>query len=112
MPDSMEKGARPSQEASFAPKHCTACGTAVKDYLGPPQRCLMGLVSALNEWIDVLEQQNACKDEELCREQEFHLERQNALLATIGVLEERIVQLETIFSTLKDTCDSQCFHVG
>ena len=57
----------------------------------------MGLVSALNERIDVLEQQNAWYDEELRRERELHLELQNALLATIDVLEERIVQLEAVF---------------
>ena len=99
MAESTGKGARPSQaekESISSPKHCQACGTAVKDHSGPhgPQRCLVGLVGALRERIDALEQQSARQDEQLRRKQDLHIERRNALLATIDVLEERIAHLE------------------
>ena len=97
----MGKGARPSQaekESISSPKHCQACGTAVKDHLGPhgPQRCLVGLVGALRERIDALEQQSARHDEQLRREQYtlsakmLYLRRLTSLRSVLLILRKRL----------------------
>ena len=66
----------------------------------------MGIVDALKKRIDALEQLTARHSEELRHEQDLHIERQNALLATIEVLEERILKLERAPAAVEDACSS------
>ena len=116
MAESSEKAA-PSSSADSellpSPKHCQACGVAVKDHLGPHgrQRCVAGLIDSLKQRIDVLEQLGSRHDEELRREKDLHVERQSALLATIEALEERIVCLEKASDGRKSgaaCCNCRC----
>ena len=49
-----------SQQASgnsVSPKHCSACGTFVKEHLGPhgKGRCVVGTLTALRERVEKLE---------------------------------------------------------
>ena len=77
-------------------KHCSVCGVAVKDHLGPhgPAKCLVKLVESFSQRVEQLELLSKRQADELQLQGKLHVERQEALLATIEDLEERVASLE------------------
>lgn len=77
--------------------HCTSCGEPTKGHFGPygPNKCIFGTVCKLVTRVDELEARCAKKEEELRQLDKISTARQEALLATIDALEERLQDLES-----------------
>ena len=64
-PSSLSSRSQSSQSGS--PKHCSVCGVAVKDHLGPhgPTKCLVKLIESLSQRVERLENVNQRQVDEL-----------------------------------------------
>ena len=96
MEDGCKNDALPVSSSSGSLKHCSVCGVAVKDHLGPhgPAKCLVKLIELLSQCIERLGNDKKRQADELQLQSRLHVERQEALLATIEALDERVVSLE------------------
>ena len=89
-------------------KHCSVCNEATKGHLGPygPGRCIRGIVIKLTERVDELEKAGKIKDKQLRELERLSAERQEALLATIQVLDEQIKHMEKRQESSSKFCES------
>ena len=100
-PSSLSSRSQSSQSGS--PKHCSVCGVAVKDHLGPhgPAECLVKLIESLSQRVERLENVNQRQADELQLQSRLHVERQEAFLTTIEALDERVASLEQEVAVLE-----------
>ena len=86
-------------ESSIAskPRCCSGCGLPTKDHPGPvgPAKFLVAGINKLRSRVDELERVGKIREDELRQHEALSVERQEALLATIAALEERVGQLES-----------------
>ena len=85
-----------AMEESEGKYKCTACGMFVKGHLGQcgSAKCLYGLVFKLSARVEDLEKAGRVRQEELESLESLSSDRQNGLLETIRLQQERIDELE------------------
>ena len=83
-------------EESEGKNKCTACGMLVRGHLGQcgSAKCLYGLVFKLSARVEDLEKAGRVRQDELESSESLSSERQNGLLETIRLQQERIDELE------------------
>ena len=93
--------AEPQSSSQSKRPSCSACGLPTKDHPGPvgQSKCLVGLLNILRTRVDELERAAQEREEQLRQHELLSVERQEALLATITTLEERVVHLESRLRT-------------
>ena len=97
-----------SGESSGKPRKCSACQTPLKDHLGlhGPSKCFVGAFAALTDRVAELERCVAKSEDDLRDHEALAVKRQEALLATIATLEERIDRLEELRCDCPWHCDN------
>ena len=93
--------AEPQSSSQSKRLSCSACGLPTKDHRGlvGQLKCLVGLLNILRTRVDELERAAQEREEQLRQHELLSVERQEALLATITTLEERVVHLESQLRT-------------
>ena len=115
MAEGSKDDALPLPSTSGSLKHCSVCDVGVKEHLGPhgPVKCLVKLIDSLSQCIQQLESDNKRQAIELQEQSKLSVERQEALLATIEVLDERVASLELQLIDLRHSrgvCDALSDH--
>ena len=97
-------------EVNSSGRRCSACKQLAKDHLGPigPSKCLVSVLHALTERVEILERELRIRTREALFDEEHKLTeaRNEAFLATIAVLEERVHVLEASANRPDHDCGS------